>query len=321
MQKQILSLSNIGSICSIIGLLFIFRYSALNTLEGKAVFGFLMLISLIFIIDNIRLNNRIEQKNLTHKQEIDSYNDKLEQEKKISIVAKSLSHINLGFAKIHQISREQNVDTSKWKNAFRGLTTKISDAFTIITGSECSVCIKIFGGNDYSTGYVHTLVRDEKAIDRNTKSEKHYVSQNTAFNELFENIRSPKGRYFFENKLPFRKKYYNTSFPVYTHLNYRGCPDDWSEEQKLGVWNKMPYQSTIIVPIRPYSPEGIIDEEIMGFLCLDSKEMDVFDLSRDLILLYGICDGIYNHLVKYFVHIEKNKNNGLGMEQDYRAEN
>lgn len=215
--------------------------------------------------------------------------------------AQLFSSLNKGFEEVHHLHRKENdVDRSNIINIFRILCTHLSSAFSVITRSKCSVCIKILAesSNDEEGEPVfETLCRDLNVsshrleMDKLTKGIKeidHSISNNTAFHEA---LHSPK-KIFISNKLPLLANYQNTSARKELY-------GEFPENMLVRLWSwPLPYKSTIVVPILPTHKdhEG---EPFLGFLCIDSRSWGVFNEEYDVEVLKGVADGIYNTMIKF----------------------
>jgi hypothetical protein len=214
---------------------------------------------------------------------------------------------NLAFSLSHQIQRELSevpvdVNLSEDKVAivilqFEEFCGHIASALRAITGKEVSVCIKLLVNKE--NGSLKTFVRDGASVDRNYNEDNlsHTIDENTSFAHIIKQIGRGKGtgkdgRYFFSNNLPQYKGYINSSFSFYNQETYK---DELSKRQRKKMW-KMPYKSTIVTGIYPNQKQYFRDQYIIGFLCIDSDFIEVFNESIDTAILTGISDGIYNSL-------------------------
>lgn len=215
----------------------------------------------------------------------------------------ALNTITSGFANIHDLNRYTNEQlVSKIiEQGLKDLCTNISFALTVIAGYKVSCCIKIMVPSENGNFALRTLCRDthDGAIRFKPDYKKeHFLNDNTDFKTLLNDLQSGKARYFMSNKLNWLKDYHNSSFGP-----YGGRPEwtgnfiyDFFLTIKRTFWWPLPYKSTIIVPIIPvnYNP----NDEILGFLCVDSPNMFVFKRYYDVDLLVGLADGMYNSINK-----------------------
>jgi hypothetical protein len=217
---------------------------------------------------------------------------------------------NLAFSLVHQMQREfaeippgDPINEDKLAivvNHFEEICLHVATAFRTITGKEISVCIKIVNGKDISRdSSVKTFVRDAANVDRNYDENfsTHIIESNTAFSHIIKQIGRGKGkggdgRCFFCNDLRQLRNYKNSSYQFY---NQEPWNDNLSRRQRNKKWN-MPYKSTIVTGVFPNLKQYYKDQFIIGFLCIDSDEPNVFHESRDCAILTGIADGVYNSL-------------------------
>lgn len=311
-------LAYIGSIITI----FIFIFNLFPKLSRQGIAGIIIIgiISIWFLIDNIIIRRKLNKTVEEHIEEFSNYYEDYTYLEKYTKYAKIISKINLGLAKINEIIRFPNITSDNLDDISNNLIklypqltkedtrkilielcTTMADVFKEITDSDCSICIKIvkFSKNsEKKTDYeVYTLCRDRNHIDsRNLpalENVKHIIEKNTDFNNILINLDNRKGKYFFSNNLPARYEYQNTSFEVYGKI-----PPDLSYEERYEQWT-LPYKSTIITPICPNIAEERTQEKILGFFCVDSEKIDIFNEDYDPNILIGISDAIYN-LIKIF---------------------
>lgn len=217
--------------------------------------------------------------------------------------AESLQRLNAGFEEVHYLNRHANQANSREiKSGFRSLCTNLAEALTYATAAQCFVCIKVLRKTGDGQITVRTLCRDERSsrarreADNRTRSGEieHPVEGNTAYEE---SVASQRGR-FISNKLPILSAYRNTS-----HRLYGGHPPEGpigSLPVRYWRW-KLPYKSTIVVPITPpRSSENPFSSEegpgLVGFLCVDSPKMGVFKDDYDTEIMKGVADGVYSTL-------------------------
>ncbi|MFO0794136.1 MAG: hypothetical protein U0586_08720 [Candidatus Brocadiaceae bacterium] len=192
--------------------------------------------------------------------------------------------------------------------------TSFANAFNLITGTRCRACIKLINNAEPSKKYselskeekervlyVETWVRDIDTKLLETKEEPmHWLCGNTDFSELFSAKNPTINNSFFENNLPKRRNYLNTSFELYTEPN--------------GRW-KLPYKSTIVWPIRKITSDQYDREEgqftekqdILGYLCIDSKARKIFNKSYDVNFGAIVADSIFIFLRRYYMVLNKKR--------------
>lgn len=186
----------------------------------------------------------------------------------------------------------------------RDICNKLSDAFSIITGTRCAVCVKIleFGPDSIientSRPVTSTLCRDYVSNQKRAYRDErpHWLDLNTDFDEMFKTIDRPGGGVFFENNLSSLFNYNNTSFET-----CGGPPKDVrllfarSIIRRL-TWN-LPYISTIGAVIFPMAPSR--DDRLVGFLCVDSSSRNNFRKRYDIELLRSISGALYPIMLRW----------------------
>jgi len=269
--------ARIGTVASILGFgIAVFYYNAKPTEYIYSVFLILCLICLLgyVLFQEYRKLNRFAQS---------------------TIFVHYITHIIRDILEKQKNTRSTDFDL-KAINSF--LLDPISTCFSILTGRSCRVCLKILKSED-SKIVIETLGRDtvSTAIGKERKSPevKHYLEENTDFNKLWY---WEKGcsRYFLCNNLLelYRdNRYKNSSFMLV------GEPK--ISDLVLGIkivreW-KLPYKSTLVVPIR-YIPDEAMHSEIekqiiWGFLCIDCNSRKVFDPIYAPELAAAFADNLY----------------------------
>lgn len=224
--------------------------------------------------------------------------------------AEVLPHINLGFSYLHEEIRSDHPDLEKIATTCERICTQLTHAFSIISGTPCSISIKVLSqkkdiGKDNTKIKVLTLARDQQSASfRGYPSHvDHWLDENTDFRILLEMISTPRGRYFFCNQLPFRKNYQNTSI-----AQYGGEPKAWNIpgwKHFVRHWRwPLPYKSTIVVPICPALSNKRVQKNLIGYLCVDSPKLGAFKKQYDVDLMEGVADGLYNLVSSYITQIE-----------------
>lgn len=276
----------IGVISGVMGMLGIhFRYLAgVQTETAWAVF-FLGVLAVYFFGDSIYLRSRWTRE---------------------SRYALAMQYLNRGFEEIHHLSRLEDrgeVNEDQVITTFERLCTSLANAFTHVTGTKCSVCIKVLKSSaDDAQPWLSTLCRDRNAgtqrlqADEATERQeiKHRLHRNTAFEVAAASQYDPSINSFHSNRLPLQFDYSNSSFKIY------GEP---SGNLFMRWWNwPLPYRSTMVVPIIPSNVRSKeAREELLGFLCVDSPQMrlGLFRADIDESVMVGVADGIYNTLEKF----------------------
>lgn len=216
--------------------------------------------------------------------------------------------LNKAFSSLHNAERSDISSTNeqKFKEAFKDFCTTLSQVFTNLTGHECHVCIKIpikTGNNNKKADKLKakTLVRDSLILNRDEIDGKtnidHLLSKNTDFEYIFQNIQTEKGRYFFCNDLPQEKGYKNTSFLAYGQ-SITFFHENASATERENDW-PLKYRATVNAAVCPGITEQRNSGTLVGFLCVDSPNKNVFIQAYDAEIISGCADGLYNPLKKY----------------------
>ncbi len=221
--------------------------------------------------------------------------------------AESLAHFNNAYNQCIENTNGEVANESILPR-LRLVCDQITSAFNMVTATKCSCCIKVLNQDpdeikvDNPSLEVKTLVRDTnsrklRGSEKGTVS--HWLNANTDFYEIFKNIRMASGRVFFENDLPSRQNYENTSFEIY------GKPSPAKRAFLHNVtasfrW-PLPYKSTIVAPI--YSDEA--PEPLVGFFCIDSSSKDVFFKRYDQEIVCSLACALYPLILKWHENNDK----------------
>lgn len=151
-------------------------------------------------------------------------------------------------------------------------------AFTLVTGTNCRVCVKVIDGQDSANAFVRTACRDAvsaadcKEKDRAEGTE-HLVNANSDFTYLLHSGRTA----YLNGDVQNTNGYVNTSNDAYK--------------------NKLPYKSVIVLPIRrTYNIKNNAElpkkPVIVGFLCIDSNSRFSFTEKYDVQMGAVIADAL-----------------------------
>jgi hypothetical protein len=169
-------------------------YQDLND-QGKWGVIFLGIIAIWFLVYNVYITQKFRKKT--------GYCDMFEE-------------LNLGFSNIHSIDREGvEIDVKEIRNKLKAICTNLANAFKEVKGHKISVCIKVIAFGSEDRAKVITLCRDDKAAQNrpsgNGDAIDHWISENSDFNFIYENISDDGSKGFFmSNNLPLKFDYYNT---------------------------------------------------------------------------------------------------------------
>lgn len=214
---------------------------------------------------------------------------------------KAYIYFNAAFARSHRL-RETQSDMQDLPKAIIGLQefcTYLSQAFNCITSTECAVCIKLFGVSSSDDAFAKTFCRDSssmlssKRVKPADDGDENYIQANTDFKHIFDNIRKPgsESKYYFSNGLFLDDFYRNTRIDPAVYPPKTKIPII-KEIARYRIW-PLPYQSTIVVPITPLTDQKIDENEIVGYLCIDSPKLWAFTSGYDINIMRGVADGLY----------------------------
>ncbi|MCG3199110.1 MAG: hypothetical protein GHCLOJNM_03619 [bacterium] len=161
----------------------------------------------------------------------------------------------------------------------------LATAFSIVTGVHCRVCVKELvldrGTSDPMRALqTRTWCRSADGDARDDDSRPEWITENTDFIQL---VREPGRRCFFSNNLLGEPGYRNS------HWESGGAGND-----------ERNYLSAIVWPIRKKHPGPrkhnggfLASQDVIGYLCLDSRAVGVFDFDRDVPMGAAYADAFY----------------------------
>ena len=156
----------------------------------------------------------------------------------------------------------------------------VKHLFDLVTGTNTNACIKLCVKNP--PDHVKTFCRDTSSFQRaGARDKPTAIRENTDFTYLYDE--PDKYSYFLGSNLQKahkRSKYFNSH-------------TDFGEH----------YRSTIVWPIRAYRSETQ-DFDIVGFLCVDSKDRAAFQ-EADVQIGASIADALYIPL-EFYSEVLKN---------------
>ena len=209
-------------------------------------------------------------------------------EARLEAGSKAFGSHRLAFGDIHRMVHElrdylYEADVSDWDGEERrrelyrvavGILGDVSAMMTRLTGRTCATCVKLFvDPPDASNedGTLITFCRDRESArtrGQRDRQETFQVSENHDFSRIVHSDEN----FFTSNDLSGHEGYYNER-------------PDWRSR----------YLSALVLPIQRSNigdePERFHD--ILGFLCVDAKETQVFDESFSVELLAPISDSMY----------------------------
>lgn len=223
-------------------------------------------------------------------------------------------HLNKAYSLLHNIIRKVEFNEVQDKNAFAEFCTLLAQAFYQLKGVDCHVCIKVIVKTHRDKGKItpnkikaNTFVRDTGALGREMIDNipiDHIIQNNTDYETIFKNIHSETGNYFLCNNLVAQENYKNTSFfDKSKNRTFTYTTNTMEEREKQ--W-PLKYRSTLVAPIYPGIHAQRNHGTLIGFLCVDSIEKNIFNAEIDAELLTGSADAIYNPLRTFITKSIKN---------------
>lgn len=272
----VIIISVIGSVLSIFGFVTIFQ-PLLNE-QGWIGVAFLGVIALFFLGYNLYLISKYRTR---------------------TRYAEAFEDINIGFAELHKIQRDEIDDIQEIVKKIISLCNSVSGVFTKIYGHHIGVCVKMISIKN-ERAFSETLARDKKSSAKNRRTgtkdkskdeDEHWLDMNSDFSYLYLNYDDDNKdtSFYHKTKLPIREDYLNTRLR------------DWPPK-KVRLFNSivrrklwpLKYKSTLVVPIVPLLADDQNQKALRGFLCVDSPKENCFNIQFDVDILKGISDGLYN---------------------------
>lgn len=214
---------------------------------------------------------------------------------KESLYGEAIIYLKDSFGKIHFLRKDDNLNEETLKNSLAHFCQQLKLFYDKKTQSKCSVSIKVFQNiveyENAANAKLYNLCRDKDALYRDTeiyKKQNHSVFNNTCFRYVLTKITSGKtsnNLHYLNNDLVKAKDYQNTSWAIH------------QKKDSKDMW-ELPYRSELVVPIIPL--ENLTDKkyQLIGFICVDSDETEVFNEKYDSALIQGVADGIYDLILK-----------------------
>jgi hypothetical protein len=186
-------------------------------------------------------------------------------------------------------------DSEAFFGAIRESVIHLASAFSLVAGAACRVCVKqIENGErpaDTRQMLVSDLARSSGGHRRGGGAPRDYISDNTDFEELFHS----NDKYFFSNDLRelSRGGLYKNS-----HWTRETVDNESYEYLATIVW---PIHKAVSNRYAAKDLDAITDEhDLLGFLCVDTLEIDVFDRNQDSQLGAAYADMLYVVLKAWF---------------------
>lgn len=218
---------------------------------------------------------------------------------------------------------DQTISNDNILSRLQVICDQMTIAFNMITATKCCTCVKILNqsldeiNKDNPSIEVATLVRDISSRKARTTPKgivTHWLNANTDFYEIFKNIEAPSGKAFFENNLPKKQNYENTSFETYGRPPEIKFPLFKSTLADL-TWT-LPYKSTIVAPI--YSEKA--PEPLVGFLCVDSSSRGVFHRRYDRDIVCSIATGLYPLILIWHENNDRKYTRSMSSEKQHKQQ-
>lgn len=190
------------------------------------------------------------------------------------------------FAKIHLYRKTPEFDDEDFMEAVLRLCNNLKIIFDSITGSKCSVSIKVPVNEREVQSYtrLQNLARDTEHSNRDTEDYKnaiHTVSGNTPFSFCANRVAEKKNKkYYIHDNINSDEQYDSTSRPLYRN----------------GV---LPYESELVHPIYPAHQADGVDVKCLGFICIDTEKAKAFDKKYCTAIIEGVADGIYDIIEQF----------------------
>ena len=184
---------------------------------------------------------------------------------------------------------------------FLDVCNNLTNAFSLITGANCSCCIKTFDPPEDRTStvnqfFISTLCRDSKPQQRKNKTRDihHDLDRNTDFRAIFRH----RNDVFYANNLPLLSNYANTSFEVYG--DPKDVPTPFLRSFIRDRQWPLPYKSTIVAPIVSQNHKDIHNDTLVGFLCIDSPARGAFNRRYDVDMVKSLAIALYPMISSWY---------------------
>jgi len=234
-----------------------------------------------------------------------------------------IGYLNAAFNDIRSGEREDGKnggDEHKFIAAFNAFCNTLNTAFNEVTGKDFHVCIKIIVDpgnldevqnlNKLKKYRVRTFIREGNLLSTRTSHDRSttavLIKDNTDFNQIVDTWNT-KQKPFFSNNLIALKDYSNSRF-----IDLYGSPKNLYDkapiDEKEANW-KLHYKSCITAAIgfTGRNKKNVPVGTIIGFLCIDSIEKDVFDEEIHPLIVQGCAEGLFNSLYKFLTTYKSDK--------------
>jgi hypothetical protein len=214
-------------------------------------------------------------------------------------------HSCVHFLRDYQFDQKLLTNTADCQRQLSKVVTSLANSFSLVTGTHCRACIKMLEFRNISQDeyqklpdnktrlnylFVSTFCRDEitttASVNKAENKDKytHHVIGNTDFRELYLDVNK---RIFFCNDI-------------------QACGGDY-QNSSTQTGQKISYRSVITWPIRKLvyrqdkddAGKFNEDQDILGFLCVDSARRNIFREDYDREMGAIVADSLFVFLKKY----------------------
>ena len=190
-----------------------------------------------------------------------------------------------------QIRNIEITDPQIGTNCLMTYCESVSTIFSLLKGHRIGACVKLLSEDTSSKAILITQARDSYSQAHNRKTgtadkTEHTMEANSDFSFIYNNLESDlEDTSFFHSANLIKESDYRNS-----RLN------NW-QVKKIPLVPKciirnftwpLPYKSTIVVPILPLNSNSQAQINLRGFLCIDSKKTNTFNIPVDKDILRGM---------------------------------
>lgn len=216
------------------------------------------------------------------------------------------------YNKRNEVKKTKDEIEDEIKDILKSFCNCLSEIYTDKVGSKCSVSLKLID-QDFEKHRLESIVinfeRDKESIvrdqDKNYSTHEHKVFNNTCFYEIAKAyMNREEDSLFYTNPSLISDISYKTS-SLDCRINILPRSDKKQKKEGLKnpserpkIWNTyLAYKSEIVAPIllanKPF------ENTLLGFLCVDCEDENVFNKEYDVPLLKGVADGIYEIITDF----------------------
>lgn len=224
------------------------------------------------------------------------YYKKYEIAKSVIRGRKELNKAHINALKFNDnLNKNQSVKLEKCITEFSNICQHLCTSLSRFHNVTISACISYVSRNSNDNkAYTNTLSRDINSSHQRQQVASiyntfGYISENTDFSYIFESIKNTPidEVYYFNNSIPLNLHYKNS----HLHESWKKHYYSWyGLIPRIFNW-KLPYRSTIVVPIVPINNQK--QDSIEGFLCVDCPRMWVFSEKYDVPILKELASSLH----------------------------